>query len=79
MSRDIYSNLGLYITSLTPTKFTAKIWTIEYCDIVMKLVTNGAQIIQYIHQNPDNLPQGDPSGMVDFSNELNARMRNFRN
>lgn len=36
----------------------------------MKQGTNGAQIIQYIDQNPDNLPQDDPSRMVDFNNNF---------
>jgi hypothetical protein len=67
---DLYSGFGDYITSLTPTKFTAKIWTIGYCDTVMNEGTNGAQIIQYIDQNPENLPQDDPSRMVDFSNNV---------
>ena len=28
VSEDLYTNFGEYITSLTPAKFTAKIWTI---------------------------------------------------
>jgi hypothetical protein len=73
---DLYSNFGNYITSLTPIKFTAKIWTIGYCDTVMTPGTNGAQMIQYIDQNPDNLPQDDPSRMVDFSNNVTVNFDN---
>jgi hypothetical protein len=67
---ELYNNFGDYITSLTPTKFVAKIWTIGYCDGVMVQNTNGAQIVQYIDQNPDNLPMDDSSRFVDFSNNV---------
>lgn len=66
---DFYSGFGDYITSLTPTKFTAKIWTIGYCDGIMGQ-DNNTQILQYIDQNPDNLPADDPSRFVDFSNNV---------
>lgn len=75
-SNDLYSNFGNYITSLTPTKFTAKIWTIGYINEVMKPGTNDAQMIQYIDQNPDNLPADDPSRMVDFSNNVTVNFNN---
>jgi hypothetical protein len=75
-SYELYSNFGDYITSLTPTKFTAKIWTIGYCDTVMTSGTNDVQMIQYIDQNPDNLPQDDPSRMVDFSNNVTVNFDN---
>jgi len=32
---DFYTNFGDYITSLTPTKFIAQIWTIGYVDTVL--------------------------------------------
>lgn len=73
---DLYPNFGDYITSLTPNKFTAKIWTIGYCNSVITPGTNDAQMIQYIDQNPDNLPQDAPSRMVDFSNNITVNFDN---
>ena len=67
---DLYPNLGEYITSLTPTRFIAKIWTIGYCDGVIIQNDNDAQVIQYIDQNPDHLPENDSSRYVDFSNNV---------
>jgi hypothetical protein len=67
---DFYPNFGAYITSLTPTKFTAKIWTIGYCNAVIEQNNNNAQLLQYIDQNPDNLPSDDPSRFVDFSDNV---------
>lgn len=73
---DLYPNLGDYITSLTPTKFTAKIWTIGYCDAVIVQNSNSSQVLQYIDQNPDNLPIDDPSRFVDFSNNVTVNFEN---
>lgn len=73
---DLYTNFGDYITSLTPTKFMAKIWTIGYIDRVMVPGANDAQVLQYIDQNPDNLQQDDPSRMVDFSNNITVNFDN---
>lgn len=72
---DLYTSFGDYITSLTPTKFTAKIWSIGYINTVM-LPGNDAQMLQYIDQNPDNLSQDDPSRIVDFSNNVTVNFTN---
>jgi hypothetical protein len=76
VSEDLYPNFGDYITSLTPTKFTAKIWTIGYCDAVIVQNSNSSQVLQYIDQNPDNLPIDDPSRFVDFSNNVTVNFDN---
>ena len=73
---DLYTQFGDYITSLTPTKFIAKIWTIGYIDTVMTQGTSDAQMLQYIDQNPDNLSQDDPSRIVDFSNNVTVTFEN---
>jgi hypothetical protein len=73
---NFYPHLGEYITSITPTKFTAKIWTIGYCDRVIVQNSNDAQVLQYIDQNPDNLPDDDPSRFVDFSNNVTINFDN---
>lgn len=67
---DLYTQFGNYITSLTPSKFMAKIWSIGYIDTVMTPGTNDAQMLQYIDQNPEHVSQDDPSRMVDFSNNV---------
>ncbi len=76
VSEDLYPNFGDYITSLTPTKFTAKIWTIGYCDAVIVQNSNSSQVLQYIDQNPDNLAIDDPSRFVDFSNNVTVKFDN---
>ncbi len=67
---DLYTNFGDYITSLTPTRFVAKIWTIGYCDRVTVPNTNDAQVLQYIDGNPSHVPADDSSRFVDFSNNV---------
>lgn len=74
---DLYTNFGDYITSLTPTKFIAKIWTIGYINAV-NIPANNPQMLQYIDQNPDNLSQDDPSRIVDFSNNVTVNFTNPR-
>jgi len=69
-SDDYYHNFGDYITSLTPTKFVAKIWTIGYIDRVTVPNSNDAQIIQYIDGNPAHVPVDDPSRFIDFTNNV---------
>jgi hypothetical protein len=64
---DIYNQFGDYITSLTPEKFTANIWTIGYIDKVMERNSNAANMLQYIEQNGEKLPGNDPTRLVDFS------------
>lgn len=73
---ELYTQFGDYITSLTPTKFIAKIWSIGYIDTVMTPGTNDAQMLQYIDQNPDNLSQDDPSRIVDFSSNVTVVFNN---
>lgn len=63
-----YSQFGTYITSLTPTKFTSRIWTIGYIDKVIVPNSNSANMLQYIEQNGEKLSASDPSRTVDFSN-----------
>ena len=67
---NLYANFGDYVTSLTPTKFTAQIWTIGYVDTVMVPGTGNAQMLQYIIQSVTHLPLNDPSRIVDFSNNV---------
>jgi hypothetical protein len=67
---NLYTNFGDYVTSLTPTKFTAQIWTIGYVDTVMVPGTGNAQMLQYIIQSVTHLPLNDPSRIVDFSNNV---------
>ena len=76
VSGDLYPDFGTYITSLTPTLFTVKIWTIGYCDTLMVQNSNSAQLLQYIDQNPDHLPMDDPSRFVDFSNNITVSFNN---
>lgn len=66
----VYTHFGDYITSLTPTKFIAQIWTIGYVDTVMVPGTGNAQMLQYILQSVTHLPLNDPSRIVDFSNNV---------
>ena len=61
----LYAQFGDYITSLTPKKFTAKIWTIGYTD---RVGWQDANILQYIEQNGDMVPYNDSIRYVDFSN-----------
>lgn len=70
VSDNLYANFGDYVTSLTPTKFTAQIWTIGYVDTVMVPGTGNAQMLQYINQSVSHLPLNDPSRIVDFSNNV---------
>ena len=63
-----YTQFGNYITSITPYKFTALIWTIGYIDKLMERNSNSANMLQYIEQNADKLSWSDPSRIVDFSN-----------
>jgi hypothetical protein len=65
---ELYTQFGDYITSLTPTKFTACIWTTGYIDGVFSHSNNNANMLQYVEQNSDKLPFDDPSRLVDFSN-----------
>ena len=64
---NLYTQFGDYITSLTPSKFTAGIWTIGYADTVFSHSNNNAQVLQYMQQNSEILPWDDPSRIVDFS------------
>lgn len=76
-NEEFYTQFGDYITSLTPSKFTANIWTIGYADTVTKPgYNNDNQILQYIDQNPDHLPQNDPLRLVDFSNNVTVNFEN---
>ncbi|PLX06583.1 MAG: hypothetical protein C0596_14770 [Marinilabiliales bacterium] len=63
----LYTQFGDYITSLTPTKFTAHIWTIGYIDTVLNFSTNDANMLQYINQNGATLSPTDTSRYIDFS------------
>jgi hypothetical protein len=67
---DLYANFGDYITSLTPTKFIAQIWTIGYVDTVFIQSINNAQMLQYITQSVTDLPLNDTLRIVDFSNNV---------
>lgn len=64
---NLYTQFGDYITSLTPSKFTAGIWTIGYVDTVFSHSNNNAQVLQYMEQNSEKLSWDDPSRIVDFS------------
>jgi len=64
---NLYTQFGDYITSLTPSKFTAGIWTVGYVDTVFSHSNNDAQMLQYMQQNSEILPWDDPSRIVDFS------------
>lgn len=66
----VYKHFGDYITSLTPVKFIAQIWTIGYIDTVIVPGTNDAQMLQYINQSVTHLPLNDPSRIVDFTNNV---------
>ena len=63
-----YNQFGDYVTSLTPSKFTSRIWTIGYIDKVIVANSNSANMLQYIEQNGEKLSADDPSRTVDFSN-----------
>ena len=64
----LYSQFGDYVTSLTPYKFTAHIWTVGYIDKVLEFSNNNANMLQYIEQNGEKLSRDDPSRFIDFSN-----------
>jgi hypothetical protein len=64
---NLYTQFGDYITSLTPSKFTASIWTVGYVDTVFSHSNNDAQMLQYMEQNSEKLPFDDLSRIVDFS------------
>jgi hypothetical protein len=63
-----YTQFGDYITSLTPSKFTAHIWTIGYIDTVLNFSINYANMLQYIEQNQQKLPANDATRFIDFTN-----------
>ncbi len=67
----LYNQFGDYITSLTPTKFTANIWSLGYLDRVMVPGTNQANSLEYVNQEygcPGCLkPENHPDRYVDFS------------
>jgi hypothetical protein len=63
-----YNQFGNYIRSLTPAKFTSRIWTIGYIDKVIAQNSNSSNMLQYIEQNGEKLSANDPSRTVDFSN-----------
>ena len=67
LSSDRYTQFGAYITSITPKKFTAKIWTVGYIDKVLDRSNNNANMLQYIEQNGEKLSRNDPSRSIDFS------------
>jgi hypothetical protein len=67
-SDTLYIQFGDYITSLSPYKFTAHIWTIGYIDKVLDRSNNSANMLQYIEQNGEKLVPEDPSRYIDFSN-----------
>jgi hypothetical protein len=67
---NLYTGFGNYVTSLTPTKFIAQIWTIGYIDTVMVPGTGKGQMLQYILQSVTDLPLNDPSRIVDFSENV---------
>ena len=52
----LYAQFGPYITSITPTNLSARIWTIGYIDAVLNFSNNNANMLQYIEQNADKLP-----------------------
>lgn len=63
-----YIQFGDYVTSLTPSRFTSRIWTIGYVDKVTVPGSNSANLLQYIEQNGEKLSANDPSRTVDFTN-----------
>lgn len=70
LSSDRYTQFGDYITSITPKKFTAHIWTVGYIDRVLDRSNNNANnatMLQYIDQNGEKLSPNDPSRSIDFS------------
>lgn len=69
-SDSLYTQFGDYITSLTPTKFVALIWSIGYVDTIVGRSDNNAQVLAYIDQNVTRLPLNDPSRIVDFSDNI---------
>lgn len=64
---NLYTQFGDYITSLTPSKFTASIWTVGYVDTVQSSNQYDFHVLQYMQQNSEILPWDDPSRIVDFS------------
>lgn len=74
----LYTQFGDYITSLTPSKFTANIWTIGYVDKVFSPSNNDAQMLQYVEQNSEKLPFDDPSRIVNFSDNITVAFNPVR-
>jgi len=68
---NIYTKFGDYITSLTPTKFTANVWSLGYQDIVYVPGTNQANSLEYLNQEYNCeaclKPENHPDRYIDFS------------
>ena len=47
---NVNTQFGDYITSLTPTKFTANVWSLGYQDRVCVPGTNEANSLEYVNQ-----------------------------
>ncbi|MGE5458397.1 MAG: hypothetical protein ACM3RX_08585 [Methanococcaceae archaeon] len=68
---NVYTQFGDYITSLTPTKFTANVWSLGYQDRVCVPGTNEANSLEYVNQEYNCTaclkPENHPDRYVDFS------------
>ena len=62
-----YTQFGDYITSLTPQKFVAQMWTMGYIDTALNRNTNNANMLGYINQKLEELDVNDSSRYIDFS------------
>ena len=74
----LYTQFGDYITSLTPEKFTANVWSLGYLDRVLVPGTNQANSLEYVNQQygcPGCLkPVDHPDRYVDFSGNSNINV-----
>ena len=74
-----YTQFGDYITSLTPTKFTAKIWTMGYMDGVWwNTQTNSTNILSYVRWDGSMYTPAQDSiqRSADFSNNATVTFEN---
>ncbi|MGE5420841.1 MAG: hypothetical protein ACM3UT_11685 [Chloroflexota bacterium] len=71
VTENIYTQFGAYITSLTPTKFTANVWSLGYQDKVSVPGTNQMNSLEYVNQEYNCTaclkPEDHPDRYVDFS------------
>ena len=81
LSSDRYTQFGDYITSITPKKFTAHIWTVGYIDRVLDRSNNNANnatMLQYIEQNGEKLSPNTACRIIDSNTKKTLHIYSHR-